>query len=911
MADEITTLGLGVDTSQVKTATKDLDQMAKSGEKVETVAEALERAMANAGKASAASMASLEAAVRDNVAATQALAAAMEKVGTSTERTRTRTKEQTKQTEDLGAKSKYTAQQMQQLSFQLNDFFVQVSSGGSPLTALIQQGSQLTGTFGGVKGTFEALSTVFTASRLAIGATVGVLGTLAAVYYSGTQQSEAFRKSIILTGNAAGVTEGQFNALAKSVATAASVSTGSAREITQGLVSSGQLNGEALNKTAEAAQLFAKVTGASAEDVVKNFSSAGDSIYRFAQSLNKSYNFLSAEQLKYIKQAEEQQKSDEAIVLVMGKLSERLQTAAANVGLLERAWNSAKKAAGDFWDAAKGVGRDSTTDDLIANAEARLKALDERRSTNPAATAARRAAILAELEDLKKVKQVTEQTAKAQADGVEGERAKEKVNQQIEASLGRQARYNKAIAEAVALVDKAGLKGDDRTQALAKLTKGINDQLDPGIDAAKAQSGIASVQRTLQTLTASYQDAESILEATRQAGLIGDKEYYDAKTAFLDLYRRAQVKALSDENALLQQAAKRENLTTAERIGYQDKIKDNTAQIAQINAKAAASTQALGIQQTAAATAMAKAYQEARQSAQDYLDTLVRAQNRELALMGAGDQERQRQSGRNQISDRYDQQAQQLENNKTLSQLQGRWTTESQRQYDQQLQLINEFRTKALSAWDDYYSARLEKEKDWQVGASEALANYKADSENVAKQSQRIWENAASSMEDAILDFATTGKLNFASLANSIIRDMLRVEAQRVTSSIFSSVLGYFTGGTGTTAGITSNTTLPNDLRGGRAIGGPVSAGGVYRINEQDRPEVATFGGKDYLLTGGQSGTVRPASDSSSNGGTVVFQIASGVSRNELMALIPTLRKQILADMTAKQRRNSIVGSGA
>ena len=99
---------------------------------------------------------------------------------------------------------------------------------------------------------------------------------------------------------------------------------------------------------------------------------------------------------------------------------------------------------------------------------------------------------------------------------------------------------------------------------------------------------------------------------------------------------------------------------------------------------------------------------------------------------------------------------------------------------------------------------------------------------------------------------------------------------QRVTSSIFSSVLGavgsYF-GNTGLTAAAASSMSgdsLDNFLKlnnnfsgphGGRAIGGPVSAGGVYLINEQNRPEVATFGGRDYLLTGGQGGTVRPASD--------------------------------------------------
>lgn len=1038
MADEITTLGLGVDTSQVKAANKDLDQLTDSANQAGSAAEAMQRALMGAAQATQAAVARLESIVKESASATLTLADAMSKASGSNRELATSTKQvgdagerlldslrdqvatynlsvegllryraaqagvaeaaaplilqlqnqraaqkaaadaaaaeanaqrqaaQEKQaaaraqsgfldslrdqaatagmsatevlryrasllgvsteadayikrideannrTRSYGAGMKLTAAEAQQLSFQLNDLFVQIASGGSPFTALIQQGSQLTGTFGGLGNTFKALSTVFTLSRVAIGGAVAAIAAVGAAAYQGSQDSLELRRALVLTGNAAGLTEGRFNSLAQGIAETSKTSIGSSREMLQGLVSMGQLSGDALEQTSKAAASFAKVTGQSTEDVLKNFGSVADGVSAWAERLNKSYNFLTAEQLKYIRQLEDQQRGDDAIVLTMSRLNERLQEAGKNVGILERAWSAAAKAASQFWENGKAIGRDLTVDDRIRQNQELIASIENSQDGRSKAGQNRIAALRLINEELGKQRASAEAGAKKQAEIAELDRTRNDLNKQLEGSLGRQAKYTKAIDDANKLLDKAQATPEQRKALL----KSIEDQFDPGIAAARSASGIQSIQRTLQTLTASYQDAEQILDATRQAGLISDRDYYDAKRAFINLNRDAQVRALMDENAALQLASRRENLTTAERIGYQDKIKDNLAQIAQINAKAGASTVTLGMQQNTAAQAASRAYQEARQSAQDYLDTLVRGQNRELELMGKGNAARQRAQGRNQIEDRYDQQRAALENNKQLLELEGKFNADARKKYDSQIGLITEFREKALTEWDKYYDARIAREQDWAVGANEALANYAAESANTAKQMESVWGNAAKSMEDALVTFATTGKISFSDLANSIIRDLIRIEAQRVTSSIFNQVLGfatsYFSGGTvapgNSTSGITSDTILPNTLRGGRAIGGPVSPGGMYRINEQDRPEVATFGGRDYLLTGGQGGTVRPASDAGTST-PVVVNIGQGVTRNEVAALIPTIVKQVEAVISQKNRRQAALGT--
>jgi SLT domain-containing protein len=44
----------------------------------------------------------------------------------------------------------------------------------------------------------------------------------------------------------------------------------------------------------------------------------------------------------------------------------------------------------------------------------------------------------------------------------------------------------------------------------------------------------------------------------------------------------------------------------------------------------------------------------------------------------------------------------------------------------------------------------------------------------------------------------------------------------------------------------------------GRAAGGPVSAGGLYQINELNRPEVLEVSGKQFLMMGDRAGMVTP-----------------------------------------------------
>jgi lambda family phage tail tape measure protein len=142
---------------------------------------------------------------------------------------------------------------------------------------------------------------------------------------------------------------------------------------------------------------------------------------------------------------------------------------------------------------------------------------------------------------------------------------------------------------------------------------------------------------------------------------------------------------------------------------------------------------------------------------------------------------------------------------------------------------------------------------------------------------------AFSGMEDALVSFTTTGKADFKGLVQSIIADMARIAIkQQITAPLASLLSGggsssgaggsnfgtllswasaLFGGGSSGGMGINNTgTNLPT--AGGRALGGPVSAGSLYRINERG-PEVLRQAGRNYLLPSAP-GTVTPTSDGGS-----------------------------------------------
>lgn len=134
---------------------------------------------------------------------------------------------------------------------------------------------------------------------------------------------------------------------------------------------------------------------------------------------------------------------------------------------------------------------------------------------------------------------------------------------------------------------------------------------------------------------------------------------------------------------------------------------------------------------------------------------------------------------------------------------------------------------------------------------------YFADLSEGVDQLKDATNSWASQFTDTLVDMAMTGKASFTDLANSIIRDMMRIAIQQtVLQPLFSTV---FSSGAGapTTGGGGGGANAPATMNGGLASGGHARAGNLYEVNEI-RPEMLSVGGKDYLMMGANDGFVNP-----------------------------------------------------
>lgn len=147
-----------------------------------------------------------------------------------------------------------------------------------------------------------------------------------------------------------------------------------------------------------------------------------------------------------------------------------------------------------------------------------------------------------------------------------------------------------------------------------------------------------------------------------------------------------------------------------------------------------------------------------------------------------------------------------------------------------------------------------QQKQSYLVGAAEASREYLEMVKDVAGQTKAAFANAFRGMEDALVDFAKTGKLNFRDFANSVISDIIRIAARQaiiaplvgVISSVAGAALAPGAGPTTTTGGAADSVGT-----GGVAYaanGGIMTSRGMAKLRTYasggiaNSPQLAVFG---------------------------------------------------------------------
>lgn len=189
--------------------------------------------------------------------------------------------------------------------------------------------------------------------------------------------------------------------------------------------------------------------------------------------------------------------------------------------------------------------------------------------------------------------------------------------------------------------------------------------------------------------------------------------------------------------------------------------------------------------------------------------------------------------------------------------------------------------------------------RSFEGGMVDGLKRVREEFTNVGQAVSDTWVNAFQSMEDAFVNFVKTGKLDFKSLADSIIADMARVTFRQMVSGFF----GGSSGGGGfnllSMFGLGGGGSVPLPPIPMRAAGGSVSSGSPYIVGENG-PE---------LFMPSRSGSIIPDSMMSSGSGVVVNQtinISTGVQqtvRAEIQNLLPQISNAAKAAVIDAKRR--------
>lgn len=271
----------------------------------------------------------------------------------------------------MGVSAAQTKNALRQLPAQFTDIITSLQGGQAPLTVLLQQGGQIKDSFGGVGAALRGLAAAINPMVVAVGAGVGAVAALALAYKEGASEAQEFRKSLVLTGNAAGTTVDRLTEASRNIA--ASVGTqGKAAEVLAQLAATGKVAAADITKLAEAAIRLERVGGPAAEKTVAAFAELGNDPLKAAIKLNESTNFLTVELYKQIKALDEHGKAAQASAVAQNAFADamtgRSKELTENLGSIQRAVKFVTDGAKGMWDALLNIGRAETLPDMIEKA---------------------------------------------------------------------------------------------------------------------------------------------------------------------------------------------------------------------------------------------------------------------------------------------------------------------------------------------------------------------------------------------------------------------------------------------------------------------------------------------------------------------------------------------------------------
>ena len=648
---------------------------------------------------------------------------------------------------------------------QFTDIAVSLASGQQPLTVLLQQGGQLKDMFGGIGPAAKALGGYMVGLINPLTLTAGAVAAVSYAYYKGSEEQDAYIKALVNTNHAIGLSSSQMAMMAARMGDV-SGTTAAAAESIAALAAAGVTSTAGIEKFATATSDAYKFLGKSVDDTAKAFAGLEKDPLKAAVKLDEAERFLTASVYDQIKALQQQGRAAEAASVAQNayadKLAERTAEMKANLGLIERGWQGITSAVKQAGDAMLAIGRQQTVAEQLAAKRSELAKLESGnrgpqggRFGKPGESEANLRLQIEALEsDLRRSATDARRDAEKEKQRREGIALRTAYDEWASANKTRKQQQSAELAEQKKFLDRKIINEEqyqrnvalinDKYKETAKKPKAYQDD-----EATKMLLGLSEKAASLRAQLAMPGD---LTESARK--LVEFNQQMD------ELHRKsvltgAQKSLLSRENEI------REGLKI--NAGLEEEIRKKTA-LAKLNDETRRIADQLASQR----------------------DANHRGYERELGAVGRGDKYLAELQKITAIEDKIE------EIKRNFRESEGfQFMTEEQKRLQ-----LDRFNALGEAMVEDFrrHAASLDiANMDWTNGASKALENYTDAARNAADSTRDIFTHAFQGMEDSISEFVRTGKLSFADLTDSIIRDLIRMQVKAsITGPLAGIVSGLF-----------------------------------------------------------------------------------------------------------------------
>jgi lambda family phage tail tape measure protein len=651
------------------------------------------------------------------------------------------------QLKNTGMSAKQTAFAMRMIPAQMTDIVVGLSTGQSPFMVLMQQGGQLKDMFGGIgpaiKGVGSYVMGLINPFTLAAAA-VGVLGV---AYYKGTQEQDAFNKSLILTGNQVGKTSGQLADIAARAGVAANSTTGKAVSALNLLVESGKVAGDSLERVATAVVKTSEATGIATDNLVNDFNSIATDPVAAITRLNDQYHFLTLATYNQIKALQDEGNQQEAARVATDAYANTLQQRATdiqqNLGLLEKAWNGLAGAAKSAWDAMLDVGRESGGNERVAQIRKELDWIDNAVGGKAVFGARRK-----ELEQELNILQLTMTTqadvngAVAEANRVEQQRIKtqqdaDRVNQQF---LSNADKRNKAIEQQKKFLDAGAISAERYAKNISRINEMYKDPKTPAAPKGKAVTEDAG-QRMIDQLNQQNALLVTQAEATNKLSS-SEQELIKWRQQLSSLETRSPSQLTTAQKSLL--LRKDEITSLMERNAQQEK--NNRLMKEATELASYRSTLEMGLDNLRASYAV-----------QD-------------SGFGLGEKQQKQMQELLQLEQKYNAQRQQLDRDYA-----DKSKGMSEETYNAKSQMLTDALGRERAIMQQHYENLDAMNNDWLGGVEQGFRNWMDTASTYSTQMSGVVQGAMSGLVDTMADGLSGSKADWNEWSMSVLKSLQKV----------------------------------------------------------------------------------------------------------------------------------------